>query len=264
MIEEFEEEFKRFTGVKHAIACCNGTAALHTALIALGIKRNDVVITTPFSFISSSNCILYCGATPVFADINPKTYCIASDEVKKQLERHYKAVKAVICVHLFGNVCEMDSLMYLCGKHNVALVEDCAQALGARYKGRHVGNFGQFGTFSFYVSKNLWTFEGGMLITNDDGLAKKARMIINHGRSSKHVFEILGYNYRITPMSALLGLTALKRHKKAILTELGSYGIKQGYYPYVIYDQPLYKKLGIGGNCPNAKKIAEKVRRWEE
>lgn len=270
VITDFEEEFKRFTGARHAIACCNGTAALHTALIAIGIKHGDKVITSPFSFIATANSILYCDATPVFADIDPKTYCIDPAKVEEKMEwtptvKAVKAVKAVLVPHIFGNVCDIDSLKQICKRWNILLVEDCAQALGATYKGKHVGNFGSFGTFSFYASKNLWTFEGGMLITNNSHLAQKARMIINHGQSEKYKHEILGYNYRMPQICALIGLTTLKLHKKAILVELGSYGIEQGHYPEVIYNQPLYKKLGITGDCPNAEAAAaaaKKVRKF--
>lgn len=260
VIDDFEEEFKKFTGSKHAIACSSGTSALHTALVAIGIEHGDKVITTPFSFIASANCILYCQAVPVFADIIPETYCIDPCEVEKKLKED-RRIRAIICVHLFGNVCDLSSLTSIARKYEVDLIEDCSQALGAKYNRKHVGNFGKFGTFSFYATKNLWTFEGGMLTTNDDHLANKARMIINHGETSRYRHEILGYNYRMPQICALIGLTNLKLHKIAILSELGSYGIKQGYYPTVIYNQPLYQKLGITGNCPNAEKASEEARK---
>lgn len=156
----------------------------------------------------------------------------------------------------------MDSLRQLAELYEVSLIEDCSQALGAKYGKTHVGNFGDFGTFSFYATKNLWTFEGGMIITNRAHLAERARMIINHGcgPGHKYVHDVLGFNYRMPQICALIGLTSLKLHKKAILSELGSYGPEQGYYPLVIYNQPLYKKLGIKGNCPIAERVAKKVR----
>lgn len=261
VIDEFENEFKAFTGARHAVACCNGTAALHTALLALGIKRGDKVVTTPFSFVASANCILYCGATPIFADIDPETFCIAPGEVESKLDD--QRIKAVVCVHIFGNVCDMKAITEICRNHKVYLVEDCAQALGARYGSRHVGNYGDFGTFSFYAPKNLWTFEGGMIVTNRDHLAKTARMIIDHGQSKKYVHEILGFNYRMPQICALIGLTQLKLHKKAVMSELGLHGPQEGHYPRVIYEQPFYRKLGIKGNCPNAEIAAKEVReRW--
>jgi perosamine synthetase len=253
VIDEFEAEFSKFTGVKHSIACCNGTAAMHTALSTLGITRGDKVVTTPFTFMATSNAILYCGATPVFADINPETYCIDPDAVAEVLTND---VKAILCVHLFGNVCDVEALT----DFEVPLIEDCAQALGAKYNGVHVGNFGEFGCFSFYATKNLWTFEGGMIVTNNDELAERARMFINHGRINKNTMVMLGHNYRMPQICALVGYTQLKLHKHAIVSELGSYGLERGYYPYVVYDQPLYKKLGLNGNCPNAERIAQQVR----
>lgn len=260
---EFEDEFKKFTRTKHAIACCNGTAALHTSLLCLNVGLGDKVITSPFSFVASSNCILYCGGQPIFADIKLNDYCIDPKQVRQKLAEN-PDVKGIICVHLFGNVCDLDALRDICDTHDLWLVEDCAQALGAKYKGQHVGNIGEFGIFSTYTSKNLWTFEGGILITKNVELAEKARMIINHGRVDKHTHKILGYNYRMPEICALLGLRMLQLHKKAILSELGSYGPAEGYYPYVIYNQPLYQKLGITGNCPNAEKIAEKVRKGQK
>jgi len=254
LVSQFEVEFKRFIGAEHAVATCNGTVALHTALLSLGIGEGDKVITTPFSFIASANSILYCGATPIFADIDPDTYCLDPVEVRDALEEHDN-VKAVLCVHLFGNVCDMKSMLNLAQAYNVGLIEDCAQALG-----RNVGNTGHFGCYSFYESKNLWTFEGGMLTTPSSELAKKARMLINHGRSGRWTHEVLGYNYRMPEVCALLGLQQLKRHRKAIMAELGSYCVDDGFYPYVIYEQPVYKKLGFNGHCPNAEKIAEEVR----
>lgn len=259
LITEFEREFCEFTGAKHAIAVCNGTASLHTALLTLGITTGTKVVTTPFSFIASSNAILYCGATPVFADINPKTYCIDPKRVREAIEANSN-VKAILCVHLFGKPCELDQLQTIAHINNLRLIEDCAQAFGATYMGKHVGTYGDFGCFSFYTSKNLWTFEGGMLTTNNPMHAQIARQLINHGRDGKHRHVVLGYNYRMPEPCALMGLRMLQRHQKGMLAELGSYGPDEGYYPYVIYDQPLYRRLGIKGNCPNAEKVAKYVR----
>jgi len=262
VIEEFEEEFRKFTDAKYAVAVSNGTAALHTALLAVGVKRGDYVITTPFTHISTVNSILYCGAIPVFADINPKTYCIDEREVEKQFEK-YPNAKAVLCVHLFGNVCNTVAIKRLCDKYHAKMIEDCAQAFGARISNfgfEHVGNRGDFGTFSFYASKNLWTFEGGMLITNNPKLARLARLIRSHGQSAKYYSTILGYNYRMPQICALVGLTAIKLHLKGIISELGMYGPQHGHYPSVVYNQPIYKKLGITGDCPIAERIAKIAR----
>ena len=252
IIAEFEEEFKKFTGAKYAVACSSGTSALHTALLALGIGKGDKVITTPFTFISTANAILYCGAEPVFVDIDPETYCLDPFLVEEKIS---SKVKAVLPVHLFGKTCDIEELKFVCNENKIGLVEDCAQAFGIPKVGTH----GDLGCFSFYKSKNLWTFEGGMITCKTAELDKKCRMIINHGLNADGQHEILGFNYRMNELSALIGLTMLQRHKTAILSEVGSYGVEQGYYPYVIYHQPLYKKLGIKGSCPNAEKIAAKV-----
>lgn len=281
VIEDFEGEFRKFTGAKYAVAVSNGTTALHVALLAVGVKRGDYVITTPFTHISTVNSILYCGAIPIFADINPKTYCVDELEVEKQFKKHPN-VKAVLCVHLFGNTCNTVAIKRLCDKYKAKLIEDCAQAFGANIKRtntsvtaygnsarmtditqkwEHVGNVGDFGTFSFYASKNLWTFEGGMLITNNLKLARLARLIRSHGQSSKYCSTVLGYNYRMPQICALVGLTAIKLHLKGIISELGMYGPQHGHYPCVVYDQPIYKKLGITGNCPKAEEVARIARR---
>ena len=258
VIEEFEEEFRRFTKAKYAVAVSSGTAALHIALLACGIGRGDKVITTPFTHISSVNAILYCGAEPIFADINPTTYLIDPDAVYAHFDMNSEA-KALLCVHLFGNVCQTNSLKRICQMFDAKLIEDCAQAFG-----RDVGTTGEFGTFSFYASKNLWTFEGGMLITNNTELAEKAQLLRSHGQDTKYHHVMLGYNYRLPQICALIGLTMLKLHKKAILAELGNYGIKQGHYPAVVYEQPIYKRLRIKGNCPKAEQVAKAARMYFE
>ena len=206
--KEFEEKFAEYIGVKHAIATSNGTVALHTALKALGIKKGDEVITTPFSFIASSNAILYVGAKPVFADINPKTYNIDPDKV---LEKIGGKTKALLIVHLYGQPCEMDSLIEIASDHKLYLIEDASQAHGAVYKGRKVGSFGNIATFSFYATKNMTTGEGGMIVTNNNKLAEKSRLIINHGQDRKYNHIILGYNYRMTDIQAAIGITQLKK-----------------------------------------------------
>lgn len=192
VIEEFEKEFCRFTGAKYAVAVCNGTSALHVALMALGVCKGDGVITTPFTHISTVNAILYCGAHPLFADINRENFCIDPQQVAKVLHDN-SDVKAILCVHLFGNVCNLASLRVRADHYGVKLVEDCAQAFGRTYTVRgkktttvSVGRMGDIGTFSFYASKNLWTFEGGMLVTDNDELAKKARLLRSHGQESKY------------------------------------------------------------------------------
>lgn len=256
-VEYFEDEFKRFIGSKHAVAVCNGTAALHTALLSCGVKEGDEVITTPFTFVATGNAILMCGATPVFADIEEETYCINPAEVEAKLEEHPDAV-GVLAVHLFGNMADIKTIRRLLGKDQF-LVEDSSQALGATRDGKMVGILGDAGTFSFYASKNLWTFEGGMVVTDSDYIYRRAMQIRNHGLENGEMVR-MGYNYKMPWNCAFLGWQMLKLHKPAILAELGRYGLKDGYYPKVVYQHPYYVERGITGDCPVAEDIAWRVK----
>lgn len=206
--KQFEEKFSRFTGTKFAVATANGTAALHTALKCLGIKEKDTVITTPFSFIATSNSILYCGAKPIFCDISPETFNISPEEIKKALKKN-SSVKAILCVHLFGLPCNIEEVRAICRQKGLLLIEDCAQAHGAEYKNKKAGSFGDCAIFSFYATKNMTTAEGGMITTNIKSLDEKCRRFINHGRVSQNKFSMLGYNYRLTDIASSLGLAQL-------------------------------------------------------
>jgi len=161
-VEKFEEEFAKFMGTKFAIATSNGTTALHLALLSLGIGENDEVITTPFSFIASTNCILYVGAKPIFVDIKDDF----NIDVSKIEEKITNKTKAILPVHVFGNPCHMDKIMELAKKYKLKIVEDACQSHGAEYKGKKVGSFGNAGCFSFYATKNMTTGEGGMITTD--------------------------------------------------------------------------------------------------
>jgi len=207
-IREFEEAFAKFNKVKNAVAVSNGTAALHTALKAAGIGPGDEVITTPFTFVATASTILHQNAIPIFADIDRETFNIDPESIR---ERINERTKAVIAVHLCGHPAEMDEIRKLCDEKNLILIEDCAQAIGAKYRGRNVGTIGEINAFSFYISKNITTGEGGMITTDDDELAEKARLIRNHGESSKYHYTTLGYNYRMTELQAAIGLIQLRR-----------------------------------------------------
>lgn len=204
----FEQEFAEYIGVKHAVAVANGTAALDIALKALGIGPGDEVITTPFTFIATANAILFQGAKPVFADIDPRTYNLDPDSV---LERITSKTKAIIVVHLYGQPADMRAFREIADDHKLLLIEDAAQAHGAEFEGRRVGGIGDIGVFSFYPTKNMTTGEGGMITTNDDEVARKARLLRDHGQTSKYVHEILGWNLRMTNMAAALGRVQLRR-----------------------------------------------------
>jgi dTDP-4-amino-4,6-dideoxygalactose transaminase len=210
--KKFEEEFSRFVGTKFAIATSSGTAALHTALKCLGIKKGDEILTTPFSFIATSNTILFCQARPVFCDIEPLTFNIDPRQIRKTLNKK-PSIKALVCVHLFGFPCHIEEIKTICKRYGILLIEDCAQAHGAEYNYKKVGSFGDCAIFSFYATKNMTTAEGGMITTNSQNLARRCRQFINHGRTSPNRFSILGYNYRPTDIASSLGLQQLKKIK---------------------------------------------------
>jgi len=208
VVEEFERQFARYIGVKFAVATNSGTSALHTALASLGICKNDDVITTDFSFISGASSILLQGAKPVFCDIDPMTYNISVDVLEETIT---KKTRAIVPVHLYGQPCEIDSIMELAEEHDLLVIEDACQAHGARYYNKMVGSIGDVGVFSFYPTKNMTTGEGGMLTTNNEEVATKARMIRNHGQSSRYLHKVLGYNYRMTNLAAAIGVEQLRR-----------------------------------------------------
>ena len=207
-VEAFEKEFAHYLGAKHGIAVANGTAALDVALKALKIGPGEEVITTPFTFIASATSILFQGAKPVFADIDPKTYNLNPNEV---LEKITDKTRAILVVHLYGQPANMKVLTEIAEDYNLYLIEDCAQAHGAEFEGRKVGTFGHIAAFSFYPTKNMTTGEGGMVVTNDDELARRARLIRSHGQAEKYLHVELGYNLRMTNMAGALGRVQLKK-----------------------------------------------------
>jgi perosamine synthetase len=207
-VREFEGAFANFCGTKYAVAASSGTTALHLALLATEIVSGDEVITTPFTFIATANSILYCGAKPVFADIDSQTFNIDPFEVEKKITDN---TKAVLVVHLYGHPCEMDSITKICEENNLRLIEDACQAHGASIKGRKVGGLGDCGVFSFYPTKNMTTGEGGMLTTNNALIAEKARLLREHGSNIRYHHQRLGYNYRMTDIAAAIGLAQLKK-----------------------------------------------------
>ena len=208
LVERFEESFAGYIGTKFAIATNSGTSALHTALASLGVKEGDEIITTTFSFIATASCILMQNAKPVFVDINQKTYNIEPHRIEQKITER---TKAIIPVHLYGQPCDMGKIMEIAENHNVFVIEDAAQAHGAEYNGKKAGGFGDVGIFSFYPSKNMTTGEGGMITTNNEEIAEKARMIRNHGQTERYMHEIIGYNYRMTNIAAAIGIAQLKK-----------------------------------------------------
>jgi len=204
---QFENEFAKLCGVKHAIAVSSGTTALHIALLANGIGPGDEVITTPFTFIASVNAILYVGAKPVFVDIEEETFNIDLSQVEKAITPR---TKAILPVHLYGHLCDIEQLLAIAEKHHLKIIEDACQAVMSTYKGRAAGSFGT-GTFSFYATKNMMSGEGGMITTNDDEVAEASRLIRNHGMKVRYYHDMLGYNFRMMDIQAAIGLQQLKR-----------------------------------------------------
>jgi perosamine synthetase len=249
-VAQFEAAFAAYFGVKHAIAVSSGTAAIHVALAALGIGPGDDVINTAHCFIGTATPVVHCGAVPIFADIDPKTFNLDPKSVREKITPF---TKAIVPVHLNGCPAEMNQLLEIAKQYNLYIVEDAAQAHGARYRDKLVGTFGQFGCFSFWEDKIISTAgEGGMIITDDDQLAKRARMIQHHGELRQdgdyyrgerlYYHPILGYNFRMTEVQGAIGLVQLrklpdyivKRRKNAhLLTQLLSdiWGVFPPYEP---------------------------------
>ncbi|HDS45800.1 MAG TPA: DegT/DnrJ/EryC1/StrS family aminotransferase [Methanomicrobia archaeon] len=206
-VAEFERRFARYCGVTNAVAVSNGTVALDLALKAAGIRPGDEVITPAFTFIATANAVLFQGARPIFADVDPQTCNLDPDDL---LEKVTPRTRAIICVHLFGLPGELHALQEICADHQLALIEDCAQAHGADYRGHKVGSFG-IGCFSFYPTKNMTTGEGGMITTSSEQSAATLRLLRNHGDSGKYQHTLLGYNHRMTNLEAAIGLAQLQK-----------------------------------------------------
>lgn len=209
-VAALEEAFEEVCGVKHAIATTSGTAALHAALLANDIGHDDEVITTPFTFISSANSILFTGAKPVFIDIEEDTFNIDPKLIEAAITRK---TKAILPVHLYGYVCDMDAIMAIAEKYNLVVIEDACQAVGATYKGKAAGSWGT-GTFSLYATKNVMSGEGGMITTDSNEIAEKCKLIRNHGMKVRYHHDMLGYNYRMSDLHAAIGLAQIKRIEK--------------------------------------------------
>lgn len=209
-VKAFEEGFAEMCGVKHAIATSSGTTALHVALLANGIGPGDEVITSAFTFIASTNSILFTGAKPVFVDIDPRTFNLNADLIEAAIT---PKTKAIMPVHLYGLACDMEPIMNLAEKHGLAVIEDACQSHGSVYKDKKVGSFGT-GAFSLYPTKNMTSGEGGMITTNDPIIDEKCRVIRQHGMRRRYYHDELGFNFRMTDVHAAIGLAQLKKLDK--------------------------------------------------
>ncbi len=221
-ITKFEKALCNYTGAKYAVAVSNGTAALHLAVLAAGVQPSDEVITSPITFVASSNCVLYAGAKVKFADIDPDTACIDSDEIEKNITEN---TKGIIPVHFAGQSCDMKKISDIAKKHNLFIIEDAAHALGSSYDGEKVGSckYSDMTIFSFHPVKTVTSGEGGAITTNSKELYEKLLMLRSHGITKDpskltqndgpwyHQMQMLGYNYRITDIQAALGSSQLKR-----------------------------------------------------
>jgi len=219
-LKEFENKFAKFTGARYAIGVSNATAALQLSLKAIGIEKGDQVIVPDLTFVASINAILFTGATPVIVDVDKEDYNVSIDSIKKSLT---KKTKAIMPVHFAGKSCKMYEIQTIARKNNLKIIEDCAHAIGGKLNKKHVGTFGDAGCFSFYPTKNLTTFEGGMVITNSEKISETIKTLRNHGITKSYQdrftkgkpweydVSIPGYNYRLDEIRAALGISQLKR-----------------------------------------------------
>lgn len=209
-ITKFEQSFADYIDIKYAASVCNGTVALHLALISLGIGPGDEVIVPTLTYIASVNAIMYTGAVPVFVDSLSSTWQMDPAEVEKKIT---SKTKAIMVVHLYGHPCDMDAIQRLTKNNNIFLVEDCAEAIGSEYKGRKVGTFGDVATFSFFGNKTMTCGEGGMVVTNDHTLHERNLTFKGQGLAKHREYwhDVIGYNYRMTNIAAAIGLAQLEQ-----------------------------------------------------
>jgi len=226
-VDRFEEEIARYTGATRSVVCVNGTNALHLALMLMGVKRDDEVITQPLTFISTANSIKYCHAHPIFLDVDWDTLGLSPESLSNFLDimtiqqsgecinKHTKRkIAACVPMHTFGHPCRIDEIVEICNKHHIKVVEDAAESMGSIYKGRHTGTFGDIGMLSFNGNKILTTGGGGMLLFNDVEMAKHAKHITTQAKVShpwEYVHDEVGYNYRMPNINAALGLAQLEQ-----------------------------------------------------
>jgi perosamine synthetase len=208
-VGQFEEAFASYLGAGHAASVSNGTVALHVSLVALGIGPGDEVIVPTLTYIASVNAITYVGATPVFVDSLSKTWQMDPAAVEAAVTAK---TRAILCVHLYGHPCEMDALLATAREHDLLVIEDCAEAIGSRYRGRHVGTFGDIATFSFFGNKTITTGEGGMVVTDNAELHRRVSILKDQGNAPDRAYwhDTIGYNYRMTNIQAAIGVAQLE------------------------------------------------------
>ena len=234
-VEQFEQEFAKYLGVKHAILVNTGTAALHIALLAAGIGQGAEVIVPAFTMAASWMAVMYTGAKPVFVDVESDIYTIDPSLIEGAITQR---TKAIMPVHIYGHPADMDPILAIAKKHNLVVIEDAAEAHGATYKGRLTGTMGDINAFSFYANKIITTGEGGMVTTGDDALANKARSLkdLAHSKSKRFIHDALGYNYRATSLQTALGIGSLHAINNSL---------KQKTHMAQLYQQGLSSILGL-------------------
>ncbi|MGB8473794.1 MAG: DegT/DnrJ/EryC1/StrS family aminotransferase, partial [Candidatus Acidiferrum sp.] len=210
LTREFESMTAQLTGAKHAVAVCNGSMALFACLMAMGIGPGDEVIVPNFTFIASANAVILAGAVPVLCEVREDTFCIDVARAETLLTRK---TKAIMPVHLYGQSADMHEVLGFAQRHGLQVLEDAAEGIGVRYDGRHVGTFGDMGILSYYGNKTITCGEGGIVLTNDDALAKAAYRIKNYGRERKgtYIHETIGYNFSFTDLQAAIGVSQMKK-----------------------------------------------------
>lgn len=226
-VDQFESMVAAFAGTKYAVATSNGTAALHIGLKLVGVDESSEVITQPLTFIATANAISYCGAKPIFVDVDRDTLGLSPQKLEEFLQEHTyvndknqcinkttkKQIKACVPMHTFGHPCKIDEIVAICDAYNIAVVEDAAESLGSYYKDKHTGSFGKIGTFSFNGNKIITTGGGGMLVTDDEALAKEAKHLTTTAKVPhpyEYVHDEIGYNYRLTNLNAALGVAQME------------------------------------------------------
>ena len=243
---QFEKEFAKFVGAKHAVAVSSGTAALHASLLAAGIQPGDEVVVPSFTFSATAGAVVLAGGKPAFADIDADTYCITRESIEAVLTR---ATKAIMPVHMYGLCADMDPITELAHNRGIVVIEDAAQAHGAEYNGRKAGSLGDAACFSFYPGKNMTTGEGGMVTTSDDDMAEQLKRIRTHGEERPYWVARQGHNYRMPEMAAAIGAVQLKRLPSFLQDRR-----KNAEY--------LIEKLGVLGKLVMPKEPAGRKHAW--
>ena len=217
-IAEFESQFAAYLKADYATSVCNGTVALHLALLVLDLKAGDEVIVPTFTYIASVNAIMYVGAIPVFVDSLPNTWQIDYNDVERKIT---SKTKAILAPHIYGHPCEMDALTAVCERYHLYLVEDCAEAIGSKYNNRHLGTFGDISAYSFFGNKTITTGEGGMVVTNSKSLYERARNLKNQGIADiLYWHDSIGYNFRMTNICAAIGVAQLERIDEILVNKI--------------------------------------------